>query len=188
MPITMSTVTATELLDLAELCDRFGVTPRTVRYYVQQGLLPSPGLGSGARYGQEHRDRLQLIRQLQKQHLPLAEIRRQLEVLDVAAVRALLEHTSPSAKTTVTEVALDPAVPTTASAPLASAADYVRAALSRSSPMSPPERLASPSRSQWERIALAPDVELHVRRPLLRDEGRRVDRLVDIARQILNEP
>jgi DNA-binding transcriptional MerR regulator len=211
------------LLDLAELCDRSGVTPRTVRYYVQQGLLPSPGLGVGARYGQEHQDRLQLIRQLQKQHLPLAEIRRRLEPLDAAAVRALLQpeaqpqahapSPSPPPTTTIRAPASGPAGPSPSpSPPLDSAADYVRAVLSRSSktssswaslppasppspppaspasPALPPQRAPSPSRSQWDRITLAPDVELHVRRPLSRDEGRRVDRLIDVARQILNEP
>ncbi len=45
----------------------------------------------------------------------------------------------------------------------------------------------SVDRSQWERIALAPDVELHVRRPLSRLQNKRVDRLVTIARELLEE-
>jgi hypothetical protein len=44
------------------LCDISGVTPRTVYYYVQQGLLPPPGArGPGARYDRRHLLRLQLI-------------------------------------------------------------------------------------------------------------------------------
>jgi len=39
----------------------------------------------------------------------------------------------------------------------------------------------------WERIPLAPDVELHVRRPLSRTANRRVERLVTIAREILED-
>jgi hypothetical protein len=46
---------------------------------------------------------------------------------------------------------------------------------------------AQPDRSQWERVALSPDVELHIRRPLSRDHNRRVDRLISIARQLLEE-
>ena len=42
-------------------------------------------------------------------------------------------------------------------------------------------------RSQWERIVLAPDVELHVRRPLSRTQNKQVDRLVTIARELLEE-
>jgi DNA-binding transcriptional MerR regulator len=42
-------------------------------------------------------------------------------------------------------------------------------------------------RSQWERLGLGPNVELHVRRPLSRLEQRRVERLITIARQVLKE-
>ena len=45
----------------------------------------------------------------------------------------------------------------------------------------------SNERSQWERLSLGPNVELHVRRPLSRLEQRRVERLITIARQVLDE-
>src|ERR671916_1871922 len=81
-----------ESFDLTELSSAAGVTPRTIRYYVQQGLLPSPGTrGPGTRYERAHLDRLQLIRRLQRLHLPLAEIRRRLEALDDDGVREALE-------------------------------------------------------------------------------------------------
>jgi hypothetical protein len=43
------------------------------------------------------------------------------------------------------------------------------------------------TRSQWERLTLAPDVELHVRRPGTREENRRIERLLEAARGIFNE-
>ena len=57
------------------------------------------------------------------------------------------------------------------------------------SPTPPPaDAIARPSdRSQWERIVLAPDVELHIRRPLARAQNKQVDRLVTIARELLEE-
>jgi DNA-binding transcriptional MerR regulator len=62
--------------DLAELG---GVTRRTIRYYVQEGLLPAPlGVGRGRHYGPEHLDRLVHVKSLQEQGLPLSEIRRRL--------------------------------------------------------------------------------------------------------------
>jgi DNA-binding transcriptional MerR regulator len=60
--------------DLAELG---GVTRRTVRYYVQEELLPAPlGVGRGRHYGPEHLERLLQVKSLQEQGLPLSEIRR----------------------------------------------------------------------------------------------------------------
>ncbi len=52
-----------------------------------------------------------------------------------------------------------------------------------------PARPATPpgERSQWERIVLAPEIELHVRRPLSRTQNKQVDRLLAIARELLEE-
>jgi DNA-binding transcriptional MerR regulator len=166
--------------DLQELSAEAGVTPRTVRYYIQQGLLPAPEQqGPATRYGRSHLDRLRLIRQLQAEHQPLAVIRKRLEELRDEDVRRLVTNAPPS------------------KAP-SSAVDYVRSVLGGSpsrarsaaavlsvSPLA--LRPPSPGRSEWDRISLAPDVELHVRRPLTRDANRRVQKLLDLARQILQE-
>jgi DNA-binding transcriptional MerR regulator len=80
--------------DIKELSERSGATPRTVHFYVQQGLLPPAGSpGPGARYGEGHVSRLKLIRLLQKQHLPLAEIARRLKGLTDEQVQGLLHET-----------------------------------------------------------------------------------------------
>jgi DNA-binding transcriptional MerR regulator len=171
------------VFDLTDLCQQGGVTTRTVRYYVQQGLLPSPGLGAGARYGQGHLLRLRLIRRLQAEHLPLAEIRRRLEGLDDEAVQALLEASAPSGTPLTT-----------------SAVDYVRQVLDglggstpvrRPNPpppsLPPPARPAAADRAQWERIALTPDVEVHVRRPLSREDNRRLEKLLEKGRELFRE-
>src|SRR3990172_9611564 len=76
------------LADLARLAD---VTPRTIRYYVAQGLLPSPeAAGPATRYTEGHLLRLRLIRRLQRDHLPLAEIRARLEQMGDEAIAAAL--------------------------------------------------------------------------------------------------
>ena len=53
----------------------------------------------------------------------------------------------------------------------------------------PPPSPAPPSteRSQWDRIALDPDIELHIRRPLSRSQNKRVERLIAIAREVIEE-
>ena len=67
------------------------MTRRTVHYYISQGLLPpGGGEGRGTRYSQAHLDRLRLIRELQREHLPLAEIRQRLERLNDDQVADLL--------------------------------------------------------------------------------------------------
>ena len=60
---------------IAELAERGGVSRRTIRYYVQRGLLPAPtGLGRGKHYTQAHLDTLVRIRELQEAGVALAEI------------------------------------------------------------------------------------------------------------------
>lgn len=61
---------------IGELAELGGVSRRTVRYYVQEGLLPAPlGVGRGRHYGQEHLERLLRVKAMQEQGLPLNEIR-----------------------------------------------------------------------------------------------------------------
>ena len=67
---------------LQDLCDETGVTPRTVRYYIKQGLLPAAvRTGPGVRYSEPYAWRIRLIRHLKGDYLPLAEIRRLLETM-----------------------------------------------------------------------------------------------------------
>jgi DNA-binding transcriptional MerR regulator len=159
-------------LDLQTLCTQAGVTPRTVRYYIQNGLLPAPDpQGPATRYSRGHLDRLRLIRNLQREHQPLAEIRSHLQSLEDEDIHRLIASPAASKRRS-------------------SATEYVRAVLKPESPLPVRARRSATStltRSQWERIPLAPDVELHVRRPLTRETNRRVDKLVDLARRMLRE-
>lgn len=66
----------------AELASRAGVTERTVRYYVVEGLLPAPaGRGRGAHYRPGHLTRLKLIRAMQQAGNDLETIREYLTEL-----------------------------------------------------------------------------------------------------------
>lgn len=65
---------------LDELAAAAGVSPRTVRYYVQRGLLPAPAFrGRDTAYSGEHLLRLRAIRRLQESFLPLDAIQAELE-------------------------------------------------------------------------------------------------------------
>ncbi len=218
---------------LTELADLGGVTPRTVRYYLGQGLLPAVGpSGPGSKYGATHLARLRLIRRLQAEHLPLAEIRRRLDDLDEGAIQDLAagERPTPPQESALEYLrsVLGPSGPSgqhrssslaAASAPSLAAMPAPVVATTPEPPGRPqparparqaPADAGSPThtvgeglavrapagdapspppieRSQWDRIAVSPDVEIHIRRPLARAQQKGLDRLVAIARELLEE-
>lgn len=57
---------ADERMSIGDLADRAGVSRRTIRFYVQRGLLPPPsGYGRGSGYDHSHLDRVGRILELQ---------------------------------------------------------------------------------------------------------------------------
>lgn len=64
---------------IGELARRSGVTVRTVRYYIEEGLLPAPPRkGKYGEFDEAYIQRLSLIRQLKKERLSLPDIRQRL--------------------------------------------------------------------------------------------------------------
>jgi DNA-binding transcriptional MerR regulator len=78
---------------LNELTEATGVTSRTVRYYVSEGLLPPPvAAGPRSYYTESHKQRLRLIGLMKDAYLPLREIRRRLlEINDDEVADAIAE-------------------------------------------------------------------------------------------------
>ena len=73
-------------MGIAELAERAGVTQRTIRYYVSEGLLPPPaGRGQRRAYNEAHLQQLERIQHLKAAYLPLHEIRRRLSTPALAA-------------------------------------------------------------------------------------------------------
>ena len=67
---------------IGDLASLGGVSRRTVRYYVQEGLIPPPaGLGRGNHYGPEHLDALLRVKAMQEDGQTLDDIRRALNGL-----------------------------------------------------------------------------------------------------------
>ncbi len=80
-----------EQLLIGELAKRAGVTPRTIRYYTSEGLLPPPTTrGKYAYYSDEHLRRLRLIARLKEEYLPLSAIRGRLATMSAAEADRLL--------------------------------------------------------------------------------------------------
>jgi DNA-binding transcriptional MerR regulator len=205
---------------IGELATLAGVTPRTIRYYVSIGLLPSPGqAGPGTRYGEGHLARMRLIRRLQREHLPLGEIAVRLEGLDDVAVEAALTIEdlglpSGEASELAADMAAGPWRRSVLGPAAGSALDYInrlkeeqakppmparelpapasaprmaKAVLAKAIAMSSlePEEPVGAQRSQWERVTLSQNVELHIRRPLGRLEQKQIERLIRLGRELL---
>jgi MerR family transcriptional regulator, repressor of the yfmOP operon len=67
---------ASILHSIAQVCQKIGVSPRTVRYYEELGLLPGVRRRNGGRraYGPEEIERLRFIQRLKQMGLSLQEI------------------------------------------------------------------------------------------------------------------
>jgi DNA-binding transcriptional MerR regulator len=207
---------------LEELAKMVRINPRTIRSYIQQGLLSGPdSMGRNARYKDYHLKRLRVIRTLKEVHrLPLSEIRR------------LVTMAGPEEDIQIQLVPLDGEMQVEtreiseeeASAP-SSALDYVRArrasakgkrveetaALPAPPPImsssidqddsvtSPLEALLYKLRDQgtldhvprktrgeeWVRLEVTPDIEIHVRGQLRREQLSDFEQLADLMRHIL---
>jgi len=122
-------------MKLDELARTVGVAPRTVRYYVQRGLLPAPHFrGRDTEYGEEHEVRLRAIRRLQELYLPLDAIQIELERHSLDELRQIAQ----GKRAPKTKVAPPPAMPPAGTA------------------------TAAPPAGTWTRWQLAPGLELHL--------------------------
>ena len=151
---------------MAQLAGRAGLAPRTVRYYVQRGLLPAPVFrGADTTYNEDHLLRLKAIRRLQERFLPLDAIQVELQRLSPDGIRALAEGGD---------------APPLAAAPRAHQGDN-RARDSGASAPEPP-RAAAADAPAWERWPLAPGLELHVSQGADARSRALADKLRDIAK------
>jgi DNA-binding transcriptional MerR regulator len=168
-------------LSIGELAQRTGVTRRTIRYYVEIGLLPPPeGAGKGAVYGPEHLERLETIKGLQEYRLSLEEIRDRLAGKSASSPREAAFR-----QMAMSHAAAD--LPSERS----SAAQYIARLRESGSAYSRAMIPVRETRSeydaeQWMRISLSEDVELHVRRRASKS-NRWLNRLIKEARRILEE-
>ena len=169
-------------LSIGELAQSSGVTRRTIRYYVEIGLLPPPsGSGKAAVYGGEHLERLALIKKLQSMRLSLEEIR------DELAGRTRGPEPASSAA-----MLLEPSQPMSPRPMGSTASEYIASlrelgpAYKQRGVSHPGERAAAYDAEPWVRVSITPDVELHVRRRGARSQ-RWLWRLVKEARKILEE-
>lgn len=81
-----------KVFKLDELARASGTSARTIRYYVQRGLLPSPRFrGRDTAYDAAHLLRLRAIRRLQQAFFPLDAIGAELERLSLAELERVAD-------------------------------------------------------------------------------------------------
>jgi len=73
-----------ELLSIRRMCDDFGVTPRTLRFYESRGLIAPQRRGQTRLYGRRDRARLTLILQGKRFGFSLDQIAELLALYDPA--------------------------------------------------------------------------------------------------------
>ena len=127
-------------MTIQELADRAEVTTRTIRYYVEQGVLSPPERGRPAEYTEEHVEQLALIKRLKEQYLPLEEIREALQGLSPQDVERLaqLQSTPPQDEARQQK--------------LSSAADYISDVLKRGEVREELKRKASANTEVGEEV------------------------------------
>jgi DNA-binding transcriptional MerR regulator len=197
-----------------ELADASGVEPRTIRSYVEKGLIPGPdSLGRGARYPKESLDRLKVLQLLRDANrtLTLDQIRMLLQSIGPSELSALAEGRMRIGSLIATHDANEPGK--------SSAIDYLRSLRGDSKPANAPAAhrqrqahvdddqlpvleeaaralaklagLSTASRSirgeHWYRLPLTPDIELSVRGSFGSDQLAQFHRIGDALRLLLTK-
>ena len=172
----MNTFTIEEMAQVIREESGADISPRTIRYYIAEGVLRRPD--ERGKFTQAHLDRLKLILRLKQAFLPIADIREKLQLLSDGDVAVELDrfetHSKPAARNL--------------------AAEYTQRLLAQTGKPTVGEKrarlLSSPITGQnsetWERITLAPDIEVHVRQPLSQDEQIFLSSLLDYAHKLRN--
>ena len=190
---------------ISELAERTGVSTRTIRYYIEEGLLPQPEVqGKYAVFNEDYLIRLNLIKYLKDAYLPLKEIKRQLDSLMVPEMRDLVRKFEKDPSRALAGLGIYPAEKSKVialdfiqSAPAAdSAQDYIKRALNRqpaairepdmkfNAPAPAPKQSPAVSAENWQRVELAPGVELNIRQPQNISRRNQVEELITFARKL----
>ncbi|HVC33547.1 MAG TPA: MerR family transcriptional regulator [Chloroflexota bacterium] len=197
----------TDAFSIADLAERAGLTRRTIRYYVAEGLLPPPaGRGQRRVYCSEHVLRLQAILRLKEAFLPLSEIRRRLRELsseDLRRIAAVSPNPSPrEIAAAIGAMLAGPLAPGLATSgprrpadgpspvsPLSSllgrAADGGAGSGAALPPGRSPDAPGVSSQDVWHRVALGPGVELHYQPSNDRRRDEAIAHLIRAAASIL---
>ena len=182
---------------IQELSELTGYSRRTIRYYIQEGLLEPPaGRGRGGYYYDSHWDALSKIRQLQNQGLQLASISRILKSAEMATLEKDVVHKEEMAwegYVAETTPLGDETLPAKGEFPVersrqASRLPHPSKPQHPQHPQHPPHPRKipqPPARQVWIRYHIADGVALHIRRDIDIEQRKKIDQVIRLADAIL---
>lgn len=184
-----------------ELAKQANTTVRTIRYYTSEGLLPQPDTdGKYAYYDENHLRRLKLILRMKEAYLPLKEIRQiMLSLSDEEVNNRLMEKTQ-----SVKLEELDKDIPQFKKSKESDALNYISNLMETQTKyrsnqfqskrslqihqdlddLQIPLPISPDDVENWQRIILAPGVEMHLRYPTDSDTNHRIQQLISYAKKI----
>lgn len=185
---------------ISELADKTGVSTRTIRYYIEEGLLPQPEVrGKYAIFTEDYLHRMELIKALKDAYLPLKEIKSVLSSLNEGEIQGLLEDMKTDPVTTLARLNALPVFDQVAQEALSGqdALDYISGLRAKAkqqtvhestpkplmSPPAAPIQGIQPAREDWVRIELRDGMELHVRHSIVRRFSNLIEKLIEIVEQ-----
>lgn len=199
----------TEELLIHELAERAGISVRTIRYYIEEGLLPQPSYqGKYSYYDLNYLDRLELIRRLKDSYLPLREIREIMSSLSDDEVQLKLKELPMTSQKQGSE----PLPAQQAGKPGENALRYINQLMEdqtryktkgtggksaskiddqneigmQANIRSPDASPAHTDDQIWQHITLAPGVELHLRQPVDSYTQSRVQQVINFAKRMFS--
>jgi DNA-binding transcriptional MerR regulator len=198
-------------LTLEDIAKKSGLPLRTLRFYIQEGLLQGPDThGKFSRYSQQHLDRLELIQRLKNLRLPIKEIRNLLNAMtadEISKIREYQDILNPNLNLDTSE-----RTEATISDAGSSALEYIRnlendqknlQTVTGYHAKTPPvskqpvnfpksktvyknQTYATNDQEIWRRIVIDEGVELNIREPEGSDEELKVKKLIEFTRMLFS--
>lgn len=178
---------------ISELADLTQVSTRTIRYYIDEGLLPQPEIrGKYAVFTDEYLHRLRLIKCLKDAYLPLKQIKLLLVTFNEEQIKGLLNEFEKDPVAALSSLQIRPVLNQVQTvnenalnyiARVRGSVDTImdsappRAKSWQRSPNQVPSPHAYP-KEEWQRIELETGIELHIRQPLTSRQRHLLEKII----------
>ena len=151
---------------------------RTIRYYMSEGLIQTPGERQGTASVFSYLNLLQLltVKKLQAEHLPIRKIRELVAGKSEQELETMLGVRAVAGKKTEAKRYLETLLASAPSQPLRD-----MAAASASASPAPTQAAAAPQSHSWQRVEIEPGLELHIRSDYSPPAGSRTKSLLEKA-------